>query len=528
MVFLPGTVQAEDTVQWHQSTMNDTEFVGWLMNWSPERRDQKIARFKKLTAHGQVGADTKLRFFQEWTTMRGNLAKPRRQISLALQLKQEQLADRWIDRWLKAGRHASKKYIRMLDLVVDHGQYKSARKIVKKARRFYGSYLMFQRKAALEQATGHYRQALKEYLNALGRFRMTRSMEARINNIIRSGNLTDYFLDRVARRVRKGKIRDEVTDFTVKFLVEQRKINRLIQFLKNITKGKKHFRKNLRRVQDRLLKDNNYKMAQAVSGEILNSRPNNTDRIEAARIEALLGDTGSARVHLNKVDTSTLTDTHRMLRQRVNLRIALLGRDQETARDMLKTFDTGEVKELRIAYYRTFNQYEKLDQYLEKQSISNPWLTFYSDYMRGIKSDTVLERLVRDHPDDPNTPVALAIMGVKQESTVRKFFRWLDRFTVFHRIPEPIPAGVRKHHTVLPKVLLKQWMSRFNAQKFEADTLRKWGHQLNYPPLLMKAARAYRDSDRPGEAIQILEDMIIKYPRSMLRYRAEELLEEIS
>lgn len=531
LVLAVVSVPVEGTViDQKQATLSDTAFHQWLEEYQPEGADTRARRYRLLTGSDRVSADSKLTYYREWTALRERVVRPNQQILLALRVNRSQQARDWLDQWLGEKTHGYRAYEKMVDNLVDAGKLEWAAHVIETARdRRRNANRFFRRMAAIQQTLGHPEQALDQYLKAYKRFRRSGYIRSRIRTILLNNDVDEALFRDVKRHTNSGTSRQYMLKLVEDYLLEQGRIDGLSTWFERLYSNREKGIARANTVVERLVDQSRYDRAVDLSDWLLNQRSNNEFLVRHGLILTRLNQPDSAVRSMNKLDTRTLTDTLTRRRDRVMTEVHLRSGRLDEARALLDRLGRDEgTHRLWIEWFTVNRRYEPLLGYLDSESLDRPARRFITQFKLGTVNDTLLNNLVNNHYRDSNTSLALALAGMSSPDASRKFLRWLDQFPFDSSIGTGPPQSFHEQSDRLPHVLLDRWFRRFRSGAFNAERLASLGRSLGYPPLKLAAAKAYRESDRPGSAITLLEEILIEHPETMLRTEVERLLEQLS
>lgn len=532
ILFCPLRVRAADTISQRRETLSDTQFVSWLEEYSPAVRRLKLKRYKLLGRSHLLPAEARLDYLRRGTQLAEKLIKPRLQIRLALQLERRQLAREWLDRWQDRELRNVGAAKKLVDMLVNNREFDWTRQLIRKVQEeFDRRDLMYRRLALTYTGSGDFRGALDVYLRAARRRGFPSYLRSRLLGLVRKAELGDYFLERLQEIIPESEAPQRFLELAVDYLLENRDPAALVQFLEAAASGDETARlKRLRKIRDRLIGREKYTRAREIARVVVEKySPEPSDLIALGRLRALENQPEAALTLAARVDTAGLAGRDRAGLLKLKLRSRLLLREDTRVRELLNDRKSKtESRELRLAYYRYRHQYDSMLRVLEATSQPAPWWQFYARFMTGNSVDTPLGQLVEQTPEARRTAVALAIAGWNNKDNVRKFYRWLDSYPLNSGVDTAPPAELGEGAAGLPRLLLEEWSRRLALEDLGADTLAGWGRTFSYPRLLLQAARKYKRAGDKDSARSLLEEILVGYPESVHRFRAEKILDSLS
>jgi hypothetical protein len=529
VVLAPVAVQAQG-IETRRESMSDTEFIPWLVDHAPSDSTARRTRWRILTGSDQISNDSKLIYYREWTSADGELPRPEDQIVTAVRTDEMELAREWLDRWLRDGNLGFRDYRSMADALVDARQLEWAAEVIRTAQE-RGDALgrLFRRMAAIQQTLGHPEQALEQYLEAYQRFRGSDYIRSKINTLLLNNDVDETLFEFVKRRTKNGTTKTYLLNLVEDYLIDTGRVEELIDWVSRLYDSGDSEVIRVREIIDRIMDRKDYREARELSSWVLKQRRSNEHLLRHARLQVWLNEPDSAARIVDSLDTPSLSDTQWTERGWVMAAVSIHRGDHDTVPRYLERLGKGPGADtLWLEWYQVRNRYDSVIHYLNRRELDRPGLRFLTLYKTGTIHDTLLQQLVKERYRQPRTALALSLAGTSDSAPGRSFMRWLDRVPFDRSIDTGLPKRFVERSDHLPTVLLDRWYRQLKVVDWSADRMVGLGRSLGYPPLMLEGARRYRETDRPGTAIQVLEEILIEHPETMLRSRVEALLNRLS
>ncbi len=525
------TVAADTPIEARREELEDTAFIDWLGDFEPSTKESKLTRWEILTGSKLVEENERLDYYRKWTEHTGEINQPADQIELAVRAGKEELVESWLEIWLDAPAVDRSELTDVVDLFLETRRFERGRQVIEQARQMFADeHLYHRRLAANYYARGKHRAAVEEYLRVARDRGLNSRLRHRLQVTVNQAGLAEFFINKVAGEAEDMAADQELILLAVDFIAGAEFPDKLLPDLLDISGDTEFIISQLENIRERFLEIDRPKLAGSTHRRLAELRPLEGDDLQVeAEIKLKMQRADSALQTLAEAEKLEVEPALKNEIDRLKFRAHMFNNSYDSAAGLLEDYpSTDKMLEEEAELLKVKNNYEALERLSRKAEEDFPWLEFYSVFMQGGMDTKALERLVQNEADKPETALALALSALAEPEKARDFLAWLDQFPFDKKIDMLPPAKFYAEQRQLPLVLVECWFSRFDAGERDPVELAEVGRNISFPPLLLAAARRYRDRGQTGRAREVLEEILTEYPETLLRPDVEEKLSQLS